>query len=267
MPAIHETAYPHLKHQPSTDDLMRFYSPTQTERDLAAWHTKGPVARIGFLVMLTTFQRLGSFLRLREVPEPIVAQIMTGVGVPLISADSMATIPPARDSGILWLSAPFGRCAPYDRTVQRLLIRSLIAAAQTKTDLVDVITIGIEELIRMRSELPTFSTLHRLARHARAIVHRGISRQVQATLLPTACRQLEPLLTVDPLTKHTPWTALKRDPGTPTLTHLKALLDHLAGLTCVGSVPLDRQQTRSPCFRRESRPPDRAILQPRLRSR
>lgn len=236
MPAIHETAYPHLKHQPSTDDLMRLYSPTQTERDLAARHTKGPVARISFLVMLKTFQRLGYFVRLREVPEPIVAHMMTDVGVPLISTDLTGYDTSGTRLRHLVAIRAFRQVRPYDRTVQRLLIRSLIAAAQTKSDLVDLINIGIEELIRLRSELRAFAPLCRLARHARAVVHRGIYRQVQTTLTPTACIQLEHLLIVDPVTKHTPWNALKRDPGAPTLTHLKALLDHLAWLTTLPSV-------------------------------
>jgi len=54
MPAIHETAYPYLKRQPSPDELERLYTPTRAECDLAARQTKGPVARIGFLVLLKT---------------------------------------------------------------------------------------------------------------------------------------------------------------------------------------------------------------------
>ncbi len=87
MPALHETAYPHLKRQPSPNDLARIYTPTRAERDLAVRHTKGPVARIGFLVMLKTFQRLGYFVRLADVPEPIVHHIIACVGVPLTVAD------------------------------------------------------------------------------------------------------------------------------------------------------------------------------------
>src|SRR3982750_3054655 len=87
MPAIHETAYPHLKRQPSPDELARIYTPTRAKRDLAARQTKGPVARIGFLVMLKTFQRLGYFVRLVDVPEPIVAHVIACIGVPLTVAD------------------------------------------------------------------------------------------------------------------------------------------------------------------------------------
>ncbi|HEX5691828.1 MAG TPA: DUF4158 domain-containing protein, partial [Roseiflexaceae bacterium] len=211
-------------------ELARIYTPTRAERDLAARQTKGPVARIGFLVMLKTFQRLGYFVRLVDVPEPIVAHVIACIGVPLTVADLNGYDTSGTRLRHLAAIRAYRQVQPYDRSVQRLLIRSLVDAAQTKTDLADLINIGIEELIRLRYELPAFAPVCRLARHARAVVHRGIYRHVQATLTPAACVQLEQLLVVDPLTKRTPWDALKRDPGTPTLTHLKALLDHLAWL-------------------------------------
>jgi hypothetical protein len=236
MPAIHETAYPHLKRQPSPDELARIYTPTRAERDLAARQTKGPVARIGFLVMLKTFQRLGYFVRLVDVPEPIVAHVIACIGVPLTVTDLSGYDTSGTRLRHLAAIRAYRQVQPYDRSVQRLLIRSLVDAAQTKTDLADLINIGIEELIRLRYELPAFTTFCRLARHARAVVHRAMYRYVQATLTPAVCAQLDQLLVVDPFTKRTPWDALKRDPGTPTLTHLKALLDHLAWLATLPSV-------------------------------
>ncbi|MCG8352851.1 MAG: DUF4158 domain-containing protein [Chloroflexales bacterium] len=194
MPAIHETAYPQLKRQPHAHNLARIYTPTSGERDLAAHQTKGPVARIGFLVMLKTFQRLGYFVRLVDVPEPIVAHIIAAVGVPLTMADLSGYDTSGTRLRHLTAIRAYRQVQPYTRTVQRLLVRILVDAAQTKTDVADLINIGIEELIRLRYELPTFATLCRLARHARAIVHRGIYRHVQTTLTAALCAQLEQLL-------------------------------------------------------------------------
>jgi len=174
MPAIHETAYPYLKRQPSGNELARIYTPTRAEGELATRQTKGPVARIGFLVMLKTFQRLGYFVRLADVPEPIVAHIIACVGVPLSLADLGGYDTSGRRPRHLAAIRAYRQVQPYDRTVQRLLIRRLMDAAQTKTDLVDLINIGIEELIRLRYELPAFTTFCRLARHARAVVHRAM---------------------------------------------------------------------------------------------
>lgn len=236
MPAIHETAYPYLKRQPRANELANLYSPTRAERELALQQTKGPVARIGFLVMLKTFQHLGYFVRLAEVPAPIVTHLIAYVDVPLMVADLQGYDTSGTRLRHLAAIRAYRQVQPYHRVAQRLLIRGLVEAAQTKTDLVDLINIGIEELVRLRYELPAFAPLCRLAHHARAVVHRGIYRRVQATLMPKGCAQLDQLLIADPSTKHTPWHALKRDPGTPTLTHLKALLDHLAWLTTLPNV-------------------------------
>lgn len=176
-------------------------------------------------------------MRLAEVPEPIVTHIIACAGVPQTVADLSGYDTSGTRLRHLAAIRAYRQVQPYDRAVQRLLIRSLVDAAQTKTDLTGLINVGIEELVRLRYELPAFAPLCRLARHARAVVHRGIYRRIQATLTPTACAHLEQLLIVNPVTKHTPWSALKRDPGTPTLTHLKILLDHLAWLTTLPSVP------------------------------
>ena len=236
MPAVHETAYPHLKRQPSALDLAQIYTPTQAEHALAARQTKGPVARIGFLVMLKTFQRLGYFVRLSDVPEAIVQHVIACTTLPLTFAQLQDYDASGTRQRHLTAIRAYRHVQPYDPTVQRRLIRSLVEAARTKTDLADLINVGIEELIRLRCELPAFAPLCRLARHARAVVHQAIYRQVQERLTPAVCAQLDQLLVADPVTKHTPWNNLKRDPGTPTLTHLKDILDHVAWLATLGNI-------------------------------
>lgn len=52
MPALHETAYPRLKSKLTTAELDRVYTPTAAELRLAKVVTKGPFARVAFLVML-----------------------------------------------------------------------------------------------------------------------------------------------------------------------------------------------------------------------
>jgi hypothetical protein len=68
MPTVHETAYPRLKSSVSHRELVDLYTPTVAELELAARASKGETARLGFLVLLKTFQRLGYFVALRDVP-------------------------------------------------------------------------------------------------------------------------------------------------------------------------------------------------------
>ena len=59
MPTVHETAYPRLKSSVSPRELTDLYTPTVAEVELAGRASKGETARLGVLVLLKTFQRLG----------------------------------------------------------------------------------------------------------------------------------------------------------------------------------------------------------------
>ena len=75
MTAIERTAYPRFKRNLTAKDLAEVYTPTPAERFLAARSTKGSVAEVGFLVLLKTYQRLGRFAPLSEVPSSIIDHI------------------------------------------------------------------------------------------------------------------------------------------------------------------------------------------------
>ena len=61
MPTVHETAYPRLKSNVTGRELVDLYTPTEAEVELAGRVSKGPSARVPFLILLKTFQRLGYF--------------------------------------------------------------------------------------------------------------------------------------------------------------------------------------------------------------
>ncbi len=107
----------------------------------------------------------------------------------------------------------------------------MVEAARTKDDLADLINVALEELVRCHFELPAFGTLDRAAHHARAIVAGGIYRQVEGRLSEKTREALDALLVVDPATSWSPWQDLKRDPASPTLTHMKLLIAHLVSIS------------------------------------
>ena len=72
MPGISDTAYPRLKANPSAKELDEVYTPNLFECSWAEQRTREPVPRVGLLVLLKTFQRLGYFIMTNEVPKPIV---------------------------------------------------------------------------------------------------------------------------------------------------------------------------------------------------
>src|SRR5436305_15325886 len=88
MPAVHETASPRLKEAVTPTDLAEVYTPTGKEIALAIDTSPRPEARLGFLILLKTFQRLGYFVLVAEVPRPIVEHIAHYLGA-VLSADEL----------------------------------------------------------------------------------------------------------------------------------------------------------------------------------
>ena len=113
----------------------------------------------------------------------------------------------------------------YDKSARHAMLLAMSDAAKSKEELADLINVGIEELVRKKYELPAFDTLARGARHVRSVLYRQFYRQVDAALSPEEKARIETLFVSDPESRFTPWNTLKQEPGSPTLTHLKAWLD------------------------------------------
>ena len=74
MASIERTAYPRFTPSPSSKDLLTLYTPTEEEVVRTTGHTLRN-HQLTCLVLLKTFQRLGYFPRLSEVPETIVQHL------------------------------------------------------------------------------------------------------------------------------------------------------------------------------------------------
>jgi len=184
-----------------------------------------------FLILLKTFQRLGYFVYVQEVPASIVHHVAAHLGTAVQPSDLCAY----DASGTRRRHVPAIRAhlhvKPYDQDAQHVLEMVLREAAQTKDDLADLINVGIEELIRQHWELPGFTTLRRTAQRARAAVNRLLFQQVTEAIGTEGQVILDQLFTVDTTTRQAPWNQLKADPGRPTLTQLRHLVARLQWLT------------------------------------
>ena len=72
-----DTAYPRFKTRLTHAELEQFYTPTEEELAFCASVTLLPSTRLGFVVLLKTFQRLGYFVLSSEVPEAVIKHIAT----------------------------------------------------------------------------------------------------------------------------------------------------------------------------------------------
>ncbi len=231
MTSIEHTAYPRLKRTLTSKELDQIYTPTPAELFLAHRSAKGPVATLGFLIHLKVFQRLGYTVATSEIPALIIEYIAACAQIPLSSRDLAGY----DDSGTRRRHLPLIREAlslsPYGPPARKAFLRAMVEAARTKDDLADLINVALEELVRCRFELPAFGTLDRAAHHARAVVAHGIYRQVERRLSEETRVVLDTLFVVEPTTFWSGWQDLKRDPASPTLTHMKLLIAHLVSIS------------------------------------
>jgi len=212
-------------------ELNEIYTPTPAEIFLAHRTAKGPVATFGFLVHLKVFQRLGYAVATNEIPASIVDHIAACATLSLSPRDLIGYDDSGTRRRHLLLIREALSIQPYGPPAQKAFLRTMIEAARTKDDLADLINVALEELVRCRFELPAFGTLDRAAHHARAVVAHGIYRQVERRLSEETRAALDALFEVSPTTFWSAWQDLKRDPASPTLTHMKLLIAHLVSIS------------------------------------
>ncbi len=231
MTAIERTAYPRFKRILSAKDLEEVYTPTPQERFLALRSTKGAVAEAGFLVLLKTHQRLGRFIPLSEVPFAILNHIVKIVD-PNLNVSDLETYD---TSGTRQHHVPLIRAArqlkSYSPAARTCALKAMISVARTKEDVADLINVALESLAKECFELPPFATLDKAAHHVRAITTRRLYRQVVAQLDDPARTALEQLFVVPPGAFISPWELLKQEPASPTLMHMRSLIDHLFAIS------------------------------------
>ncbi|MEM9510212.1 MAG: Tn3 family transposase, partial [Cyanobacteria bacterium P01_E01_bin.35] len=231
MPTKAETAYPRLKNYVTSRELTEIYTPTQQELALADRYTKKGATKLGFLVLLKTFQRLGYFVSSDLVPNAIASHIIQCAQLSVLPSCLSSYEQSKTRKRHIALIREFLSIKPYGVEARKIVVKSMAEAARTKNDLADIINVAIEELVHHRYELPVFNTLVRAAKRVRGTVDRAFYRQVRQSLNDEECKQLDSLFTTTESTSKTPWHELKQDPGKPILKNLKALVWRLKWLS------------------------------------
>lgn len=237
MPSAYETAYPRLKSSVSDEELNQCYAPTADDLALASQVAKGTGPKICFLVLLKTFQRLGYFVRLPDVPRPIAEHISLLFGVHYEALEWEAYDESGtRRRHVAAIREHFG-INPYDQTAQRFVDQVLRSVAQTREDLSDLVNAATEELIRRRYELPGFRTLLDAARNARTEINRHYYACVRAALGLRGCERIDELLLTDDGKQISLWQTMKIDRGAATLAQFRRLVARLRWLKALDMQP------------------------------
>ena len=155
MPTVSDTAYPRLKANPTERELETIYTPTVEEIQLAQQSTKGKVAYVSFLILLKTFQRLGYPVLVSDVPAAIVQHIVVTSQTTITSADLTGYDASSTRKRHLVIIRDFLNLRPYRSDAQGVTLAAMQFAVLSKHDLVDLVNIAIEELVRQRYESDT----------------------------------------------------------------------------------------------------------------
>ena len=230
MPSIEETAYPRLKSNPSLEALETIYTPTAEEIALTRRTVRGELATVGFLVLLKTFQTVGYLMQIVQVPNAIIRHIATCVDIALSPEDIAGYDTSGTRRRHLSAIRQHLDVQPFSETARNVMIATMEAVAQTQHDLVDLINVALEELVRARFELPGFSTLERSAREVRAANNDRLYQSISDTLAGAEQMQLAELFYCPDGEVTTLWNEVKQEPGSPKLGELQRLVERLRWL-------------------------------------
>lgn len=268
MSSIERTAYPRFAAGRTLKEreLEQFYSLTSEELHYINKHIRGTEMRLNFAVQLKTFQRLGCFPELHNVPSVIIEHIKKCLGIfddaMTVQYQHGTTLYRHRDRICTYLKVTrwekTKRHASRNSTHpgRRLAVEIAYQASKRMNYPADIINAVIEELIRHRYELPTFDQLNRLVKHARAFVNRKIFQRVYQKLDTHVLKSLDDLLLTKMLSSRTTYNDLKRLPKNPTITHFKELLHHhdwLMSFGCMNDYLLDISKIKLQQFTTEAK--------------
>jgi hypothetical protein len=178
--AIDRTAYPRFKKVVPARELAEAFTPAVAEVTWAREKTQHDQHLLALVVWLKSYQRLGYFPKLDEVPAVVVEHVR---GLLELSDEVTAEYDVGRTAK--WhrglVRALVG--VKYDAGKARVIAEEAIRrAVTTKDNPADLINVALEELVRARRELPGFSTLDRLVAAIRAETNTALYAMIAARI-------------------------------------------------------------------------------------
>jgi TnpA family transposase len=229
MTTVHETIYRVLPAEPTTAELCSAFTPTAAEMRFVRRQSRQESTAVMIMVQMKLLQRLGYFPMLANVPFPIIDHIRVALRARLVFRDAIIRYDQSgtrlRHQKLLraWLGI-----RPFDTADATWLGGLAFEAAQTKTELPDIVNVLIEELVRCRYELPPLATLRRLATQARSETNETLYRALADGLDEELVSRLDALLVVK--AGKSGWEELKREPKQPTTRAVASFLKHIEGI-------------------------------------
>ena len=160
--------YPDLPDLLTPADLRRLFRPTYAECQSAPTAARTPLSQVALVVQLKTFQVVGRFLRIEEIPAVIVESVAAWLRIEgeIRLVSSARTLQRQRTAILEHLGV-----SAWAAQTQELARATMIRIAEARTGPAELINAAVDVLVRGRCELPSLDTLRRLA----ATVHRQVN--------------------------------------------------------------------------------------------
>jgi hypothetical protein len=230
--SIERTAYPRFKRLITAHELHLFFSPTRNELEWAADATDGDEHLLALLPMLKSYQRMGCFPAVEDVPEMVVDFVRRQVELP------EGTLPVYRAE----------RTAKHHRGLVRKRVgvkcdqakargiaeQSIRKEAAAKNRPADLINIALEKVVEAGLELPGFSTFDKMASKIRTEVNASIRAGIHDRMSAAQRAGLMRLLEERDSDGTTLFNRLKKPAQSPTWSHFKNLTKRLEWVDDLG---------------------------------
>lgn len=203
--------------------------PTLAEIRFVRRQSRQESTAVMIMAQMKLLQRLGYFPMLSDVPFAIIDHIRVALRARPLSGEAISRYDQSgtRIRHQKLLRARLGIQA-FD-TVDLTWVTGLACeAAQTKTELPDIVNVLIEELVRCRYELPPLATLQRMGTQARNEINETLYRALAGALDDGLASRLDALLIVK--ADKSGWEELKREPKQPTTRAIASFLKHIEGI-------------------------------------
>ncbi|MFI1569142.1 Tn3 family transposase [Streptomyces sp. NPDC020490] len=230
MTSIERTAYPRFKRLITAHELHLFFSPTRDELEWAAGATDGDEHLLA--LMLKSYQRMGCFPALEDVPEQVVEFVRRQVELP------EGTLPVYRAERTAKHHRGLVRKrvgVAYDQAEARRVAETAIRKeAAAKNRPADLINIALEKVVEAGLELPGFSTFDKMASKIRTEVNASICEGIHDRMSPLQRAEALRLLEERDADGTTLFNRLKKPAKGPSWSHFKNLTKRMEWVDGLG---------------------------------
>ncbi|MBT2401420.1 Tn3 family transposase [Streptomyces sp. ISL-100] len=225
MTSIERTAYPRFKRLITARELHLFFSPSREEVEWAAGQTDSDGHQLALLLALKSYQRMGCFPKLVEIPDMVVDFVRRAVELPEGTLPGYASERTAAQHRT-WVRRRTG--VHYDKAKARKIAEATIRVeAAAKNNPADLINIALEKLVEAGLELLAFSTLDAMASKVRGEVNTAICGGIHDRMSEPERAAALRLLNVKGLDGKTSYNRLKLAAQRPSWSNFRRQKDHL----------------------------------------